>query len=115
MAIGGRLHTQSVLLGQDNRSYVDMASGEIYLLRDPVSQFPDEGGAWAREVLMHESIVGEPQIVQMALIDAVMRTWFTTGGRKIEVEEGKSAVPPMAATTPLPEGGRVTGSGIVIP
>jgi len=103
------LHATTVEMDDESTSYVDLPSGSIYLVREPLTQLPD-GTGLAREALLHESIVGDAQTTQMALVDAVMAQWFR-GGRVIE---DVSASAPAVPTVPTPAG-RATRSGLVIP
>jgi hypothetical protein len=88
---------------------VDLASGTCYIARELLQQLPD-GARLAREVAMHETVVGDDQMTQMALIDAVMTAFFKEG-RVVDA-------PPAVASpslSPGPKGERTTGSGLLIP
>lgn len=109
ICIGGPLHRQTVEMPEGKGSYVDLASSTCYIVREPMCPSPD-GGMMAREVMMHETIIGDEQHTQMALIDAVMQTWFAEG-RKVDVPNPvEQSLPTQAGAGP-----RTTRSGIVLP
>lgn len=108
-AIGGPRHGQDIELPDGAGSYVDLASSTCYIVRKMMAPTP-AGDILAREVVIHETLVGDDNTTQVGLIDAVMTDWFK-GGEVIDAPNS----PESPAAGQVPAGGRATRSGLVLP
>jgi hypothetical protein len=75
IALGGPRHGETVEV--EGTNYLDIATGTVYLVRETVAQLVE--GSFARDHLVHETIVSDPQQTQGALTDAVLTAHFREG------------------------------------
>lgn len=111
MLLGGERHGQDVEIGDEAKTYVDMAHGVVYVVKEVASQHPSlpPNQVSVREVLVHEGLVaGGPEVLQGAIVDAVMGQWFL-GGFVRELPEQPADNSPLATRE------RVVSAGLVLP
>lgn len=87
---GDEYHAEPAHVGSPPFSYVDPATGELYLLLPVVQRVPNPitGQPWYTLeciVYLHGALSRDQQSAQMALQDAVTRWWFTTHGTRNEL------------------------------
>lgn len=93
MLVGGTNHGTFVEIGDAAKTYVELASGTVYIVREVASEDPtlDPGQVRVQELLMHEGLVpGGPQAEQGAIVDAVMGNWFRQGAIRDLPEQDSS-------------------------